>query len=75
MDRHESVYLDITLALRCFITSAIGALIGVIFIHYQDRIIFGTDNGWGDDLSPAQKVINAYNNVAFIRAFYETDDG
>lgn len=37
------------------------------------RIIFGTDNGWGDDLSPEQKVISANKNVTFMREFYETD--
>lgn len=76
LDRHESVYLDITPGFEMFYNfSDRRSDWRDFFIHYQDRIIFGTDNGWGDDLSPAQKVINAYNNVAFIRAFYETDDG
>ena len=74
LDSYPSVYFDITPGIEMIynFSSKRSDWYG-FFIRYQDRIIFGTDNGWGDDV-PAQKVINAYKNVEFIRAFYETDD-
>lgn len=75
LDRHPFIYFDITPGIEMIYNfSNRRSDWRDFFIHYQDRIVFGTDNGWGDDLSPTQKVINAYTNVAFIRAFYETDD-
>jgi predicted TIM-barrel fold metal-dependent hydrolase len=38
------------------------------FIQYQDRIIFGTDNGWGNG-SPKEKIDFAIKNISFINNF------
>jgi predicted TIM-barrel fold metal-dependent hydrolase len=43
------------------------------FIDYQDRILFGTDNGWGDEASPAQKAIEGCEKIAFLDAFFSGD--
>lgn len=44
------------------------------FTKYADRIIFGTDNGWGTELSMEEKIKAAkYNNNA-IHRFLETDE-
>ncbi|HBM79834.1 MAG TPA: hypothetical protein DD426_03195 [Clostridiaceae bacterium] len=67
MDKHSSAYFDITPGREMIANfSANRYNWHDFFIHYQDRIIFGTDNGWGDDLSPAEKVISAYNTVIFF---------
>ena len=42
------------------------------FIKYQDRIIFGTDNGWGDTESPKTKIKNGLSLIAFITDFLST---
>jgi hypothetical protein len=44
------------------------------FVDYQDRLIFGTDNGWGDDASAAQKAIEGCWKIAFLDAFFSTDN-
>jgi len=44
------------------------------FIKYQDRIVFGTDNGWGDTETPEQKVINGISNINFIKDFLSTTE-
>jgi predicted TIM-barrel fold metal-dependent hydrolase len=44
------------------------------FTKYQDRIIFGTDNGWGTETPHNQKVIEAAEKVDWMRRFLETDD-
>jgi predicted TIM-barrel fold metal-dependent hydrolase len=41
------------------------------FTKYQDRILFGTDNGWGNDLSAAEKISSARENVSTVRHFLE----
>lgn len=75
LDRHPAVYFDITPGIEMIYNfSRRRSDWHDFFIEYQDRIIFGTDNGWGDDNSPSQKVINACKHVAFMRALYETDD-
>jgi predicted TIM-barrel fold metal-dependent hydrolase len=75
LDKHPSVYFDITPGVEMIYNfDSKRSEWRDFFIRYQDRIIFGTDSGWGDEESPAQKVIKAHWNVSFMRAFYETDD-
>jgi predicted TIM-barrel fold metal-dependent hydrolase len=42
------------------------------FTKYQDRILFGTDNGWGNDLSATEKLASARENVTTVRNFLES---
>lgn len=42
------------------------------FIKYEDRILFGTDNGWGSMTPIPEKIKAAVDNVANIRRFLET---
>lgn len=44
------------------------------FMKYQDRIIFGTDNGWGTDTPHENKVAEANDKVGWMRRFLETED-
>ena len=44
------------------------------FSKYQDRPIFGSDNGWGDNISPGEKLKNSLENVHVIRTFLETEE-
>lgn len=46
----------------------------VFFQKYADRILFGTDNGWGSTTPMSEKVEFAVNNVANVRRFLETAD-
>ncbi|MDR3051520.1 MAG: amidohydrolase [Oscillospiraceae bacterium] len=43
------------------------------FNRYADRVLFGTDNGWGDDTSPAQKVVDGCQKILLLDAFFSTD--
>ena len=42
------------------------------FLEYQDRIIFGTDNGWGEDTFDS-KIERGLKNIEFITDFLSTD--
>lgn len=44
------------------------------FRKYEDRILFGTDNGWGSMTPMKEKIDFAAANVAVIRRFLETAD-
>lgn len=44
------------------------------FIKYEDRILFGTDNGWGSTTPMTEKIEFAVDNVATERRFLETAD-
>jgi len=44
------------------------------FSEYQNRILLGTDNGWGDHESPAQKVADGCRHILFLDAFFTTKD-
>lgn len=44
------------------------------FQKYEDRILFGTDNGWGSTVPMDEKIAFAAGNVATQRRFLETAD-
>lgn len=44
------------------------------FQRYEDRILFGTDNGWGSATPIEEKLQFASDNVAVIHRFLETAD-
>lgn len=42
------------------------------FLDYQDRIIFGTDNGWGDEASPEEKIKDGCRNLTMLKEYFAT---
>ena len=75
LDRWPSVSFDVTPGREMYYNfSKMPDRWHDFFTKYQDRILFGTDNGWGNDLPPEQKISNAVNNVKVIRTFLETGD-
>jgi hypothetical protein len=39
------------------------------FLRRSDRLIFGTDNGWGDEPTPQEKVADGCNNVDLVTRY------
>lgn len=75
LDRHPLITLDITPGMGMYRNfSKQPSAWFEFFCKYQDRIVFGTDNGWGDDLSLSEKIEHSRDNVSIIRKFLETDD-
>lgn len=43
-------------------------------LRYQDRIVFGTDNGWGDEPSPAEKVESGSKIIRMLKEYFSTEN-
>lgn len=74
MNRYPNVRLDITPGIEMYYNfSNSRPRWREFFVEYSNRILLGTDNGWGDE-SAAQKVINGCGNLSFLDAFFSTDN-
>ncbi len=75
LDRHPSVNLDITPGTEMYDNFSLQPKAWRdFFIRYQDRILFGTDNGYDADGSVAEFARRTAQHVAEICRFLETDD-
>jgi predicted TIM-barrel fold metal-dependent hydrolase len=75
LDRWPNVYFDLTPGSEMYTNfSKYPDKWHDFFMKYQDRIIFGTDNGWGTETPHEHKVIEAEEKVDWMRRFLETGD-
>jgi hypothetical protein len=75
LDRHPSVNLDITPGTEMYDNFSLQPEAWRnFFIRYQDRILFGTDNGYDAGGSVTEFAQRTAQHVADIRRFLETDD-
>lgn len=74
LDRHRTVSIDVTPGSEMYYNFNKNPIEWrEFFCEYADRILFGTDNGWGDDTSPAQKVVDGCSKLAMLDAYFSTD--
>jgi len=74
LERHPAVALDLTPGTEMYDNFSLQpAAWRSFFIRYQDRILFGTDNGYDAGGTVAEFSRRAANHVACIRRFLETD--
>jgi hypothetical protein len=75
LDRHPWVNLDITPGTEMYDNFSLqSAAWRSLFIRYQDRILFGTDNGYDAGGTVAEFAQRTAQHVAGIRRFLETAD-
>lgn len=74
LDAYPSVRVDVTPGCEMYYHFARDPdLWHAFFTEYAHRVVFGTDNGWGDDASAAQKVVDGCQKVLLLDAFFSTD--
>lgn len=44
------------------------------FLQYKDRLIFGTDNGWGDEPTPEEKIEEGCNNIEMLKEYFSSKE-
>ena len=75
MQRFPNVKLDVTPGIEMYYNFAKRPMEWKeFFIKYSGRILLGSDNGWGDEDSPAQKVAEGCRHIMFLDAFFSTDN-
>lgn len=74
LDKYPNIYFDVTPGLEMYYNfdEAYDEW-RQFFIDYKDRIILGTDNGWGDEPTPEEKVESGCFNISMLRAYFGGD--
>jgi predicted TIM-barrel fold metal-dependent hydrolase len=75
LDRFPNLCLDLTPGVEMYANfSRQPDVWRRFFIRYQDRILFGTDNGYDCEAKDEERIPAAAEQVRTIRRFLETDD-
>jgi len=75
LDRFPNLSLDITPGVEMFANFSLRPKVWRrFFTRYQDRILFGTDNGYDCEASDDDRIRGAAEQVRTVRRFLETGD-